>query len=114
MYDREDVKYDCKNRTKNYLYNHFILCNKNEKNGLLFYKNVKRGINYMNLNLKKLQKNVIEIMKTYDPATNGELQKCLEVANKVKLLLSKIFEMKDFIIVRFPILEVILHNLIGF
>ncbi len=112
--DRDDVKYDCKNRTKNYLYNHFILCNEDEKLLFSYYQCIKGIIKKINLKLENLQI-VTGIMKArHDAPTNEVIQKCLANVNEVSIVLNKIFEMKDNHIVRFATLEEILHNAIGY
>ena len=68
----------------------------------------------MNLKLENLQI-VSKIMKArHDAPTNEVIQKCLANVNEVNIVLNKMFEMKDNHIVRFAILEEILHNRIGY
>jgi hypothetical protein len=121
LYDLDDVKYDCKNRSKNYLYNHFILCNIIEKSLFLNYRQIKREIKNVKLKLKNLQilkEEILEIyeriMKNENSPANEILQTIPEKINKINIRLRKFFELINNQIARLVILDEILHFFIGF
>ena len=94
LYDIEDEKYDCKNRTNNYLYNHLDLCNEKEKFIFCSIKIISMCIKKINSIWKKLNK-AMPLFQNVSNSNDMPYKYILEKYNQLKVIFNNEFHIEN-------------------